>query len=91
MNFIDMLYEGNILPYDNFEPATEEYLKESEALVKYEEKLYSLLSEEALQFFKSYQTFSDNINCTLNKENFRQGFRLGAQMMMDILKEEKAD
>lgn len=91
MNFIDMLYEGNILPFENFEPATEEYLKESEALVKYEEKLYSILSEEALEFFKSYQTFSDNTNYILNRESFRQGFRSGAQMMMEVLKEDKVN
>ena len=86
MDFIDMLYEGNILPRDIEIPPTDEYKRDSDTLVKCEEQLYELLSAEALPLFQTYSTLTDNINYTLNKENFRIGFRLGAQMMMDVFR-----
>lgn len=86
MDFIDMLYEGAILPRDIEFLPTDEYKKDSDTLVKCEDRLYELLSPEALSLFQTYSTLSNNITYTLNKENFRIGFRLGAQMMMDVLK-----
>ncbi|MBQ7876150.1 MAG: hypothetical protein IJ316_02560 [Clostridia bacterium] len=86
MNFIDMLYYGDIAPRETPIPPTEEYLRYTQAITKCEKKLYELLSDESLSLFQTFSTLSDNINYTLNKENFRMGFRLGAQMMMDVLK-----
>lgn len=86
MGFIDDLYNGSINPKDNWYQPTEEYLKDSRTITKCEEELYQILSSEALSLFKTFSTVTDNINYIHNLESFRTGFRLGAQMMIDVLK-----
>ena len=84
-NIILELYQGNISPEEHYRPKIDEHRKilqeRSERCDSFMEKLPEELH---LEFIQIYDERSDTLPFELG-ETFVDGFRLGAQMMLDVL------
>ena len=85
MNIIESLYNGELNPFENSYHPTKEFLSAFRVSSTNEDKLLKLLTDESLTLFNEYIEANNNINYSNNLETFSIGFRLGAQLMMDIL------
>jgi len=85
MGFIEELYYGNINPNEKRYESNKPYDKAVKAFSDIENKLSKELNGENLKLFNELVNASDEISATSGVENFKIGFRLGVQMMCDIL------
>lgn len=81
MDTIENLYYGNIQPHVrmNSDPKLVGYIDRHESWLK--ERLEGKALESVEKLIGCYS----ELNCNTAYENFRDGFILGAQMVMDIL------
>lgn len=84
MSVIDELFLGNIKPVWEM-PRAYGY---AEALhrVAETEKALATLSEEEKKKFREYRQACEALNFIVQQERFQVGFRLGAQMMLEMTK-----
>ncbi len=87
MAILEELYYGNIAPCERFAKKSSDYYAISQKLGEMEEKLLSGIDADIR---KLYEQIVDKINeqyCIAEKETFIDGFRLGAQIMLETLTE----
>lgn len=87
MKILEELWYGNIEPADYDADAGKEYKEALRLISKNEEKLQASFMEEQKELFsrytdavREYQTMAE---CLL----FRNSFRLGARMMLEVMQE----
>lgn len=62
-----------------------EYYEFSKKVAEAEEKLLKRLNEEESEFYENILQYRSRQECILEEELFVDGFRLGAQIMLEIL------
>lgn len=85
MSFIEELYYGNINPNAKRYNLSTEYAKAMKIFCDNEEILTKELSGKNLELFNALVNASSEITATSDFENFKNGFRLGVQMICDSL------
>ena len=83
MYFIEELYYGNINPHTKNCYPTTRYKQASEIILKLETKLKDALSEPERTMLERLIEASDEVNVETGMANFKLGFSLGVQMMVD--------
>lgn len=85
MLLLDKLWKGDIAPCEGrYHPSTE-YSKAMGTMERCDDTLKAHLSEEDYRLFREYADATISTACIESCDNFIEGFRMGAKMMMDIL------
>lgn len=85
MFFLDKFWKGDIVPSEGRYHPNREYAKVMQIMERCDDTLKSHLSQEDYQIFQEYAEASLSTACIESCDNFIDGFRLGARMMMDVL------
>lgn len=85
MNIIEEMYNGDLFPVSTYAHSSEEYRKAIDELVAAESELLKAFPQIRTLFdkYQSAQIAIININ---NRQEFLNGFKIGAQMMLEMLK-----
>ena len=85
MFFLDKFWKGAIAPGEGRYHPRREYAKAMQVMERCDDALKAHLSQEDYRIFREYADASLEAGCTESCDNFIEGFRLGARMMMDVL------
>ena len=85
MFFLDKFWNGDIAPGEGRYQPRKDHSKAIETMERCNETLKAHLSQEDYELFREYAEASVAAGCTETRDNFIDGFRLGARMMMDVL------
>ncbi len=85
---LEELYYGNINPNEQIFIKDSQYGKAMKIISGNEEKLTGLLEGKGLDLFLDFVNAQSEVNGITAVENFINGFRIGALMMLDILSEQ---
>ena len=89
MSFLKSLWNGKLLPQQKNYGSNEKFERIREQMQNEYALFVDELSEGAKLHFESYEYLSMQIQSICDEENFAEGFRLGAKMMLDIMEEKE--
>lgn len=87
MSILEELYNGNIAPIERAVKKGSEYYRLCKAVAEKEDKLFEELSCEKKAMYESIAESRLMIESISEEEIFIDGFRLGAQIMLEIINE----
>ena len=87
MQFLKEFWQGNIIPGETRYRHDVEYSKALRTMEESEEQLKQVLPAEEWQLFRQFADAAQEISTAAECDNFMEGFRMGAKMMMDVLLE----
>ncbi len=87
MSIIKDLYFGNIAPCDLFVKKGSEYQQISNQLVELEDAFLEKLNDSEKSLYEQIWDCRGQQECILEEDLFSEGFRLGARLMLEILRE----
>ena len=90
MFFLDKFWKGDIAPGEGRYHPAGEYSKALQIMERCNDALKAHLSPEDYNTFREYAEASLAASCTESCDNFIEGFRLGARLMMDVLADAQA-
>lgn len=82
-NFLEEFYHGNIAPQSQSMSKDKEFKNAWNTVVKNEEILSKLLSDEELRIFREYVSAYGRAFSLNDKESFIRGFKIGARLIFD--------
>ena len=85
MNIIEEMYNGDLFPVGSNSHNNKEYRKVISDISKAESELLKAYPK-ARVLFERYQNAQIDLITIDNKREFVNGFRIGAQMVMEIMK-----
>ena len=85
MNIIEEMYNGDLFPVGTYEHCTDEYKKVMDTLTSVEAEMLAAYPQ-IRELFDKYQSAQIDLISTNNRQEFVNGFRVGAQMMLEMLK-----
>ena len=85
MMFLDKFWKGEIGPGEGRHHTSEEYARNYKAMEQCETFLMGHLDKECLPVFHEFRDAAQEASALGCCDNFIDGFRLGARMMMDVL------
>ena len=85
MNFIEELYYGNISPHSIKIVPNERYAEASKLVIRFENELKDALAEPQLTALNRMLEANEELYTETELMQFKLGFRLGIQMMIDAL------
>ncbi len=88
MNIIKERWHGNIIPQDSDifdKPELKELLG---YMSRHREALENTLTDKQKEIFEKYMDNRNEYDCLAEAEVFEYGFRLGAKLMLAVIKEE---
>jgi len=88
MRILEELWFGNITPNARKIVRGSEYDNLVRLLCRNEDKLNALLDEKEKDIFQKYQDAQSEMNDISDRETFISGFRLGAQIMQEVMTDE---
>ena len=83
VNILEALYYGNISPVAKCFDRSSAYAECMEAISESEEKLFASLGEGEQQLLTRFIEAQSRVLCFSEVEHFVEGFRLGAEFMLD--------
>lgn len=87
-NILHQLYDGEIVPYEQFKPYLEEYRKNCTKISKTESVFTEKLTQQQeTEFYNLMEEFIDLVPLEL-AQVFSDGFKLGAQIMCEVFHKE---
>ena len=84
MRILEKFWKGEVAPGERCHISKGEYSKRYAAMVDSEEYLRKHLTGEDLQQFKQFRDAELNMSHLSDFDNFTEGFRLGALLILDI-------
>ena len=84
MLILEKLWKGDVAPGERCHISKEEYSKSYAAMVDSEEYLRKHLTGEDLQQFQQFRDAELNLSRLSDFDNFAEGFRLGALLILDV-------
>ena len=87
MQFLKEFWMGDISPGETRYPHDREYFKALQIMEESETRLKEALSEDDWKTFRRFADAAQKISANAECDNFMDGFRIGAKMMMDVLVE----
>lgn len=88
-SILKALWFGQINPWEETVQETEESLALRSQMEVCREKLCQVLTDEGLQLLEQYDRFQNDSLSNAEVNGFMTGFRLGAQIMLEIKEREK--
>ena len=85
MNIIEEMYNGDLFPVGTYEHSSKEYKKIMNELTSAEAELLAAYPQ-IRELFDKYQSAQIDLISINNRQEFVNGFRVGAQMMLEMLK-----
>ena len=85
MFFLDKFWKGEIAPGEGRFHPSREYSAALKTMERCDELLKSRLTPEDYKTFREYAEACFVVGGAESCDNFVEGFRLGAQMMLDVL------
>ena len=85
MLFLDEFWNGNISPCEERYHPNAEYNKRLRIMEQCEDQLKEKLSQEEWKLFVKYQDAERELSCLEGSDDFIDGFRMGAKVIMDVL------
>ena len=89
MSFLEAFWQGEITPGEGRYRPNYGYAKPMQIMEQAEAELKVALSQEEWNLFQQYTEALQTVSSLSDCENFIEGFRMGARMMMDVLVEPK--
>ena len=85
MLFLEEFWHGNISPGEGRYHPPKEYRTLLNIMEQCEDHLKAKLSKEDLEVFVKYQDADREYSCLEVGDNFMDGFRMGAKVILDVL------
>lgn len=85
MNFIEELYYGNISPHSVKIVPNKKYAEASKLVIRFENELKDALAEPQLTALNRMLEANEELCTETELMQFKLGFRLGIQMIIDTL------
>ena len=85
MSFIREMYQGRLIPLEMDMPKTKEFKDAAKRVREVSKELQEALSEEQWELYESHEDARSILEDKEQEERFRQGFVLGAKLMMELL------
>ena len=85
MLFLEEFWNGNISPGEERYHSRKEYSRLLNLMEQCEDHLKSKLSKEDWEVFVKYQDADREFGCLEVGDNFMDGFRMGAKVILDVL------
>lgn len=86
MSILNELYNGNIKPAEKCVKKDSEYQKCNTELTENTKKLTALLNDTEKELYEQVLENMFNLSYISEKQNFIDGFCIGSQMMLEILR-----
>ena len=90
VKILEELWYGNIITQDRYIPPNSQISKLISLVARNEEKLVSLLSDEAKTEFEKMKDNQSELSDLSEREMFISGFKLGARIMLEVMDETNA-
>ena len=84
-SMIDELWYGNVSPMDDTRNNTEEMKELMSYIARHQEELVAMLTDEQKAIFEKFDDCWSEYASLAEEAIFVYAFRLGAQMMLDVL------
>lgn len=84
-SILQQLYDGEIVPYEQYQPQNKEYKQMEEKHFRHYEEFAKQLDEPLREQFVKLMDEQGETTPYRDSEMFIQGFKLGARMMLEIL------
>ena len=85
MYILDKLYRGNVSPIGDFPKDNAEYVEALQKLIDEQYVLRKMISAEAHEQYEKLVELERAVDRIAEEECFVEGFRMGVQMMLDVL------
>ncbi|MBR1811181.1 MAG: hypothetical protein IJ766_05995 [Clostridia bacterium] len=89
MKILEELFYGNVSPNDREFPTNGRLFNLSKLLTRNTDKLQPMLSKEASAVFEALLDTQMEYNALLEQKSFIYGFRLGARIMLEALRDDE--
>lgn len=90
MNILKELFFGNVSPYEKQTPPSSELENLRKLVAKNEQAMSELLTtDEQKERFEKYGDCLSELSRLTELQNFENGFRLGARIMLEIMDDSK--
>ena len=86
MMFLEKFWKGDIAPGEGRYHPREKYSEVMQTMARSREALNQKLDKDTLKLFTEYADAALESACLETCDNFIDGFRMGALMMLDVLK-----
>lgn len=86
MNIIEEMYNGDLFPIRMYSHNSNEYRKAMDDLVSAEKELLNTYPQ-IKELFDKYQDAQIALISINNRQEFVSGFRIGAKMMIELIKD----
>ena len=91
MSILKELFYGNITPNEGYFDCHSEYGKAMRVIADNERKLLALLKDAEKNLFVGFRNAKSALNSITAEEKFVQGFKMGALMMIEVIRSQKCD
>lgn len=91
MNVLQQLYDGKFAPCDKLVRKGSELDKIQNSLNNSEMKLYKTLSKSQKKLFERYKNFDIESISLMELDAFKEGFRLGVKLMLEIFNDSNSN
>ena len=85
MYILDKLYRGNLSPIEDFPKDNSAYVEALQKLIDEQYVLMRMISSEANEQYEKLVELERAVDRIAEEECFVEGFRMGVQMMLDVL------
>ena len=85
MNIIEEMYNGDLFPIGTYDHCSQEYKNTMDKLVAAEAELIKSYPQ-VKELFQKYQDAQIELISINNRQEFINGFRIGAQIVLEMLK-----
>lgn len=85
MLFLEDFWKGNAAPGEQRYRPNSQYAKAFQTMERCDQYMKDHLDAEALKVFEEFTQAEMDANALSDCDNFIEGFRMGAKVMMDIL------
>ena len=88
MKILEQLWHNGLCPSESLPSTDSSYRKHLNAVIKNDEKLRSMLSDEAKEVFEKFDESKEEMAAIDRSKIFTAGFRLGAKIMLEVMEQE---
>lgn len=89
MKILDQLWYDGLYPSETKPSSDSRYLKQLAKVTEMEDKLLSLISEEAKEAYEKYTDSKEELSSINRAGIFAAGFRMGARIMLEVMEDKK--
>ena len=89
MKILDQLWYDGLYLSETKPSSDSRYLKQLAAVMEKEDKLLSLISEEAKESYEKYTDSREELSAADRAKIFTAGFRMGARIMLEVMEDKK--